>query len=103
MAPVLGDTTPPDPAEEAGKKQKRKMELPALLLLINEDNIYDCCVIGDQMHTNKKTGEVTGPHKLVMSLKYPEQALSVTDKAAADKPDTIWLEFDAETITIDQW
>jgi hypothetical protein len=57
--------------DEHGKKQKRAPpELPPELSMITEKNIFDRCVIGDGMWTNKKTREHTGPHKIAIPLKY---------------------------------
>jgi hypothetical protein len=65
----LEDVAPPD---ELAKKTSKHApaELPPELEQITEANMYDRCVITDEILPIKKTGEFTGPHKVVYTVRY---------------------------------
>jgi hypothetical protein len=94
--------------DEPGKKQKlAPPELPPELSTITEEkNIFDRCVIGDEMWwTDKKTGEHTGPHKVAIALKYiivaPPTPTSLGTQAPAPEV-TLYKEYPIVDLSIDQ-
>jgi hypothetical protein len=105
VPPLVGDNVPPAGTGEKGKKQKSApAELPVELDGITTENMFERCVVVDEMLPNKKTGECTGPHKVASVLKYvfdPPESETLSSMSGVLKP-IVWLEYELKDLTIDQ-
>jgi hypothetical protein len=95
-----------EPVVEKGKKAKRSLaDLPPELLHITEQNIFQLCVIGDEYYTEKKSGEHTGPHKVIQFFKHLDTppAAPPNDSVGTAPGPIVYLEYPTEKLTSDQF